>query len=269
MRRRDIGRDDLLPLLSGAAINVSVVIPTLNEARNLPHVLPRVPSWVHEIVLVDGGSTDGTVEVAKELRDDVVIVQDLTPGKGAALRRGFAEATGDIIVMIDADGSMDPGEIRSFVSALVGGADFAKGSRFLHGGGTADMEWYRKLGNAILTRLVRAGFGGRYSDLCYGYNAFWKHTIHSLDLRANGFEIETLMNIRALRAGITVTEVPSFEARRIHGTSNLNTVKDGWRVLKTIATEKFTTRFDPLEPAIDLRDADRQAVESEIRSLAG
>jgi glycosyltransferase involved in cell wall biosynthesis len=266
-------KGDIVPLPAGIVLKVSVVIPTLNEAENLPHVLPRIPGWVDEVVLVDGGSTDGTPDVARELLPEVVVVQHLTPGKGAALRRGFDEASGDIIVMLDADGSMDPGEIRSFVGALVGGADFAKGSRFCHGGGTADMEWYRKAGNAALTRVVRGAFGGRYSDLCYGYNAFWRHTIHSLDLRADGFEIETLMNIRALRAGLTITEVPSFEARRIHGTSNLNTVTDGWRVLRTIVRERFSTPFEPRPLTIDLRDGDLRDVilpeEGEIRSLAG
>jgi glycosyltransferase involved in cell wall biosynthesis len=235
------------------APRVSVVIPTLNEADNLPHVLPAIPAWVHEIVLIDGGSEDGTIDVAKQLRDDLVIIQDLTPGKGAALRRGFAAATGDIIVMIDADGSMDPGEIPRFVGALVGGADFAKGSRFCHGGGTTDMQWYRRVGNAVLTRMVRLGFGGRYSDLCYGYNAFWTRTVERLELDADGFEIETLMNIRALRANLAITEVPSFESERLFGASHLNTVTDGWRVLKTIVRERRRP-FSPPGEVIDLRD---------------
>ena len=258
------------PVPDGVGISVSVVIPTLDEAQNLPHVLPRIPRWVDEVVIVDGGSTDRTVEVAKELRPDVVIVEDLTPGKGAALRRGFDASTGDIIVMIDADGSMDPSEIRRFVSVLVGGAQFAKGSRFLHGGGTDDMEWYRRLGNTALTMCVRMGFGGRYSDLCYGYNAFWKTAIDSLDLDADGFEIETLMNIRALQAGLAVTEVPSFESKRIHGSSHLNTITDGWRVLRTIITE----RAKPFKPStaveIDLRTEDSVPIqEAEVRSITG
>ena len=235
----DLGGDES-PLSYGADVSVAVVIPALNEAQNLPHVLPRVPFWVDEIVLVDGGSTDQTVEVAKELRPDLVVIEDLNPGKGVALRRGFEATTSDIIVMIDADGSMDPGEIRKFVSTLIGGANFAKGSRFVHGGGTSDMEWYRRAGNHVLTRLVRLGFGGRYTDLCYGYNAFWRSSLESLALDADGFEIETLMNIRALRAGLVVTEVPSYESRRIHGTSHLNTISDGWRVLRTICAERVT-----------------------------
>jgi len=241
---------DRAPVLND--VTVSVVVPTLDEAKNLPHVLPGIPDWVLEVIIVDGGSKDNTIEVAKELRDDVVIIEDLTPGKGAALRRGFSVARGDIIVMIDADGSMDPGEISAFVGVLVGGADFAKGSRFLHGGGTADMEWYRRLGNFGLTLLVRMGFGGKYSDLCYGYNAFWKSAIERLELDADGFEIETLMNVRALTAGLSVTEVPSFEAKRLYGSSHLNTITDGWRVLMTIISE----RRNPHRPSgsvIDLR----------------
>ncbi len=241
----------LVPVVPGEH-TVSVVIPTLDEAKNLPHVLPRIPDWVHEVVLVDGGSTDGTIEVAKELRDDLVVIEDLTPGKGAALRRGFAVASGDIVVMIDADGSMDPDEIPAFVAALIGGADFAKGSRFCHGGGTVDMEWYRRLGNAVLTRMVRTAFGGRYSDLCYGYNAMWSRTIDRLELDADGFEIETLMNIRALTTGMTVTEVPSYESERLFGSSHLNTVTDGWRVLKTIISERRKPHRSEA-PVIDLR----------------
>ncbi|MEM7337561.1 MAG: glycosyltransferase family 2 protein [Actinomycetota bacterium] len=245
---------------------MSVVIPTLNEARNLEHVLPRIPVWVDEVVIVDGGSTDRTVQVAKELWPDVVIVEDLTPGKGAALRRGFAVSTGEIIVMIDADGSMAPEEIQTFVAALVGGADFAKGSRFVHGGGTSDMEWYRYLGNAMLTRMVRLGFGGRYSDLCYGYNAFWRTAIDRLDLDADGFEIETLMNVRALTAGLNVTEVPSFESKRIHGSSHLNTITDGWRVLRTIISERLN-RFVPASSVPTSGGAAIPAIERSTRDV--
>lgn len=221
---------------------VSVVIPTLNEAENLPHVLPRIPRDVHEVILVDGHSTDGTVEVARHLRPSIRVVQQDGKGKGNALRCGFAAVTGDIIVMLDADGSTDPAEIPLFVGALLAGADFVKGSRFLQGGGTADMPLFRKFGNWGFVLLVRNFFGGSYSDLCYGYNAFWRRVLPYLALDCDGFEVETMMNVRALRAGLRVAEVPSFEASRVYGTGRLQTFPDGWRVLKTIFKERVDDR---------------------------
>lgn len=216
---------------------VSVVIPALNEADNLPHVLPLIPPWVDEVILVDGHSTDGTVEIAQQLLPEIQIIQQEGRGKGAAVRSGFRAAKGDIIIMLDADGSTDPGEVPIFVSALLAGADFAKGSRFAQGGGTADMPWYRRWGNWCFVMIVRALFGGSYSDLCYGYNAFWADVLPALNLNGTGFEIETIMNVRALRAGLKVVEVPSFEDKRIYGQGRLRTIPDGWRVLKTIFRE--------------------------------
>jgi len=220
-------------------VAVSVVIPALNEAENLVHVLPRIPKNVHEVILVDGFSTDETVQVAQELLPNLRVVYQEGPGKGAALRTGFSAATGDIIVMLDADGSTNPAEIPAFVGALQAGADFAKGSRFLQGGGTADMPFYRRWGNKAFVMLVRLFFGGSYTDLCYGYNAFWRDVLPYLSLNGNGFEIETMMNVRALRVGLKISEVPSFEAERVHGVGRLKTIPDGWRVLKTIFKERF------------------------------
>jgi glycosyltransferase involved in cell wall biosynthesis len=237
--------------------SVSVVIPALNEAENLPHVLPRIPTWVDEVILVDGHSTDDTVAVARALLPDVRIVAQEGRGKGAALRSGFAAATGDIIVMLDADGSTDPSEIPAYVGALLCGADFAKGSRFLQGGGTADMPRHRRLGNAAFVQTVRLLFGGRYSDLCYGYNAFWARVIPMLQLDGDGFEIETMMNVRALRAGLKIAEVPSFEAARVYGEGRLRTIPDGWRVLKTIYRERRT----PLRLAVPAAAAPPRPVE--------
>lgn len=217
--------------------SVSVVIPTLNEAGNLPHVLPRLPSWIHELVIVDGLSTDDTVAVAKSHAPRAKVVMVSTPGKGAALRAGFAACTGDIVVMLDADGSTDPQEIPAFVGLLLSGADVAMGSRFTLGGGTDDMERHRRMGNWALTRLVRLGFGARFSDLCYGYTAFWRDVLPVISGPFRGFEVETVIHIRAVRAGLRIAEVPSFESIRISGTTNLRTVRDGFRVLRAIGTE--------------------------------
>ena len=224
------------------AATVSVIIPTLNEARNLPHVFEALPDWITEVVLVDGRSTDDTVAVARGLRPDVRVVMQEGRGKGDALLAGFAASTGDIIVALDADGSTDAREILRFVTALIGGADFVKGSRFASGGGSADLTMTRRLGNKLLRALVNQLFGTRYTDLCYGYNAFWARHLDTLALDCAGFEVETLMNIRAATAGLVVHEVPSFEHRRIHGVSNLRIVMDGRRIAKVIIREWFASR---------------------------
>jgi glycosyltransferase involved in cell wall biosynthesis len=227
-----------------------LIIPAKNEAKNVRHVLPLIPDEVDEVILVDGNSTDGTVDVARGLRPDIRVVRQAGTGKGNALRAGFAAARGDIIVMIDADGSTDPREIPVFVSMLMAGADFVKGSRFMQGGGSADITWLRKMGNWGLTTLVKLLYGGSFTDLAYGYAAFWRHIVPALELDGDGFEIETMLNVRALRSGVRVAEVPSFEAERLHGESNLDTFRDGWRVLKTILREKVRPqkRIGPLNP---------------------
>jgi glycosyltransferase involved in cell wall biosynthesis len=245
--RRDAPQDAFAafrPISSHLAITpgVSVVIPAMNEAANLPHVFATLPPWIHEVVLVDGHSTDDTVPVARSLWPRVKVVEQRGRGKGDALISGFAAATGDIIVMVDADGSADGGEIVSYVSALVSGADFAKGSRFANGGGTDDMTFIRKLGNRVLCALVNAKFGARYTDLCYGFNAFWAHCLDHIALDCAGFEVETLMNIRVVKAGLRVQEIPSHEHLRIHGASNLRAVRDGLRVLRVILRERGVRR---------------------------
>lgn len=232
------------PVTSHLAIAppVSVVIPAMNEAENLPYVFKTLPAWVHEVVLVDGNSTDATVRVAEELWPGVKVVPQQGRGKGDALITGFEACTGDIIVMVDADGSADGGEIVSYVSALVSGADFAKGSRFANGGGTDDMTFIRRLGNRVLCAVVNRKFGARYTDLCYGYNAFWRHCLDKIELDCTGFEIETLINIRVVKAGLKVQEIPSHEYLRIHGVSNLRAVRDGLRVLRVILRERSNRR---------------------------
>jgi glycosyltransferase involved in cell wall biosynthesis len=232
---------------------VSVVVPTRNEAKNLEIVLPAIAAVrpaVHEIIVVDGHSTDGSVDVARRVLPTVKAITQTRKGKGNAMACGFAAATGDVIVMFDADGSADPGEIPAFVSALVAGADFAKGSRFAPGGGSDDITLLRRSGNAGLNGVANTLFGTAYSDLCYGYNAFWADLLPLLDLPpievpatdagmlwGDGFEIETVLNCRMAAAGLRITEVPSVERQRMFGETNLRTLADGARVLRTLIAE--------------------------------
>lgn len=237
-------------------LRVSVVIPTLNEADNLPHVFTELPADLHEVVLVDGHSVDDTIQVARELRPDIRVVLQARRGKGDALACGFAACTGDVIVMMDADGSTDPGEIPRFVQAIVDGAEFAKGSRYLSGGGSADLTWLRRTGNKFLSFAVNLLYGTKYTDLCYGYNAFRRSCLESLLVDCPGFEVETLINIRVAKLGIKVAEVPSFEGERINGISNLHPVRDGFRILWVI----FRERFKHLEPTAHVYEEMPQAL---------
>jgi glycosyltransferase involved in cell wall biosynthesis len=229
---------------------VSIVVPALNEALNLAAVLPLLPK-VHEVILVDGGSVDGTVQAARRALPGIVTVLQTRKGKGNALAAGFARVTGDIVVMFDADGSADPAELGRFVGALTAGADFAKGSRYRAGGDSADITPIRHYGNRFLNLVFNLLFRTRHTDLCYGYNAFWADLLPLLDLPehsrpapangkmlwGDGFEIETVINCRFSAAKVAITEVPSVEKLRMFGESNLHAVQDGLRVLRTLVTE--------------------------------
>jgi glycosyltransferase involved in cell wall biosynthesis len=240
--------------LRPAEPRISIVVPAMNEARNLEVILPQLPE-VHEVILVDGGSVDGTIETARRILPEIRVAQQTRKGKGNALAVGFAAVTGDIVVMFDADGSADPKEIDRFVQALLDGADFAKGSRYTAGGGSTDLTGIRSLGNKCLNGNANRLFKTKFTDLCYGYNAFWADIIPVIDLPdpalpapangmlwGDGFEVETLISCRVAASGLKVSEVPSFELDRIFGESNLNAISDGTRCLRTMYAERRRAR---------------------------
>ena len=242
--------------------SISVVIPAKDEARNIGWVLERMPSYVDEVIVVDGLSRDGTLDVAKLIAPHVIAIHELRPGKGAALRAGLNAATGDCIVIMDADGSMDPIEIEHYVRPIAEGFDLAKGSRFVGGGGSEDITHLRTFGNRVLLGVANRLFGTKYSELCYGFMALRRSRLPQLALDVDGFEIETQIVTRAIRAGLRITEVPSRELARRSGQSNLRTFRDGWRVLRTITSEWLRQR-----PAPVFDHAIRVEAEDSLRSL--
>jgi glycosyltransferase involved in cell wall biosynthesis len=218
---------------------VSVVIPTLNEAGNLPYVLNTIPRWVDEIVIVDGRSSDDTARVARVLRPDARIVHQVRKGKGAALRAGLESARGEILIIMDADGSLDGADIEKFRDALVEGADYVKGSRFADGGGSTDITRLRRVGDAGICFLLWMFFGTRYTDGTYGFKGMWASSLDAIRIDTDGFEVELLIDIRAHRGGLRTAEVACFETDRIHGRSNLNALSDGLRCLRVILRERL------------------------------
>jgi len=218
-------------------MRVSIVIPTLNEEKNLPKVLKDIPNSVHEIIVVDGHSTDKTVDIAKKYGAKVIF-DDV--GKGSALRRGMKAAKGDIVIMMDADCSHKSSEIGLLTEGIKAGFDVCMGSRFIQGGGTEDMPWYRKLGNKFFIFLVNLIWKMNYSDLCYGYRSFRKSCIKKLGLKQDGFGIETEIAIKTAKKKMRVLEIPSYEKARASGESRLRTFRDGWLIFKTILHEMLS-----------------------------
>lgn len=238
---------------------VSLVLPCFNEAKNLPVVLGLIPEFVTEVLLVDGGSSDDSVAVARSLRPDVRVLGQHSPGKGLALAIGLLEATSEVVILADTDCSMDFGEMESFVHALFAGADLVKGTRHLPPGGSDDFRVIRRIGNLGLVKLVNLLFRTNLTDVTYGYAAFWTDTVQSIGLDeivakvvsketkasrrpkvyGHGFEIEVMLACRTAHLGYTVSEVPCFERLREHGDSKLTVFRDGFRNLHAILYERF------------------------------
>lgn len=252
----------------GFHADVSVLIPAKNEAQNLPWVLSRIPvEW--EVVLIDGNSSDGTVAVATQYRPDIVLADQSGPGKGAAVLAGMRAARGRYVIILDADGSMDPVDMYAIVGALRAGADVVKGSRCSAGAGSEDLTKIRDLGNRALTTAFNLLYRQRLTDLTYGYLAFTRDALDGIDADGlidadstipaamrrwlglisrngyvgygQGFDIETLLLTRASQAGMRICEVSCFERHRMFGDSNLGTFRDGFRILTALIYERRTS----------------------------
>ena len=219
----------------GKRIHVSVVIPTLNEEGNIAQVIKGVKENLdgesYEIVVVDGNSSDGTAEIARS--HGARVITD-SGGKGSALIKGLRAARGDILISMDADLSHRPGELKLLVDGIEIGYDVCMGSRFIYGGGTDDMPLIRKVGNKFFVFLVNLLFHSRFSDLCYGYRSLRRSVLPKLRLEEQGFGIETEINIKAVKAGLRIIEVPSTEKKRVAGEAKLRTFRDGYVILRTI-----------------------------------
>lgn len=218
---------------------VTVLICTLDEAENLPHVLPKIPGWVHEILMIDGHSTDKTVEVAKTMRPEVTVLYQPGKGKGDALKCGIEHASGDIIVTLDADGATDPEEMPKFIEPLLDGYDFAKGSRFLQRF-PHNKPWHRILGNWVIVMTFNILFLRKYTDLCSGYNAFRRKKVAQVNLFSpDGFENEPLINTRAKKKGLRIIEVGHSDEGRLGGDVKEQSWRQGFKAIKSIIRERF------------------------------
>ncbi|MEU4280057.1 glycosyltransferase family 2 protein [Streptomyces tanashiensis] len=200
----------------------------------LDRLLDQVPAGVREVVLIGGPTEAGGVR-------DGIDVQRLGPWdftRGDIPHAALLAATGDLVVLMNADGSMSPHEIPHYLHYLESGYDFVKGSRFIAGGDYADYPLSRRLGQRALLRVARRLYGQHLTDLWYGFCAFRRPFVDLLDLREDGVELGAELVTHALHYGLRVAEVPSLELPSRHGPTHPRTVRDGARILGTLLDER-------------------------------
>lgn len=217
---------------------VTVLICTLNEEEGIGDILERIPLWVDEILLVDGNSADNTVEIARSIRPRTRVLYQPGKGKGDALRCGIENATGEVVVTLDADRATDPEDMPRFIEPLLNGYDFAKGSRFLqrlpH-----NKPWHRVMGNWAITITFDVLFLRGYTDLCSGYNAFWRKSVGDIKWPQDGFENEPFINCQVAKRKLKVIEVVHLDQGRLKGEVKESSWRQGFKAIKTILRERF------------------------------
>jgi glycosyltransferase involved in cell wall biosynthesis len=218
--------------------SVSVVIPAFNEQRSIGHVIEETTSVMddlgvpYEIIVVNDGSTDKTGQVATRYKA-TVLTNERNRGKGYAIRRGFEQATGDIIVTLDADGAHSPKEIPDLIDPLSNGTDIVGGSRFLGNKGFSTTRLNR-VGNFIFNTAIATLTGKRVTDSQTGFRALKKEVLEKLNLASSGYEIETEITVKSLKNGFTFEEKPISCKQRQFNASKLRVLSDGAQILKTI-----------------------------------
>jgi glycosyltransferase involved in cell wall biosynthesis len=233
--------------------SVSLIIPARNEAKGLREVLGEaIPDFIDEVIVVDGHSVDRTPEVVAAVCPRARIIVQPGRGKGDAIKTGLAVAQGDIVVTMDGDGSHRLSDIHPMVDKLLDGYDFVKGSRALPGADSDDFTAWRSAGNWALTAFTRWLFGADWTDITYGFNAYWRQIMLDDARLSSGFQFEIQTAIRASRGGLAVSEIACFERRRVWGTSKLSPVSDGWNILKAILAEAAPRRRVHFRSVVDL-----------------
>lgn len=225
-----------------AAIEISVVMPCLNEADTLAVCVDKALRAMHEngiqgeVIVADNGSNDGSIEIAQKHGARVVNVTE--KGYGNALMGGIAEARGKYVLMGDADDSYDFLELPKFVEKLRTGCDIVQGCRLETGGGHVEKGampfLHRYWGNPMFTMFVRNWFGAGIHDVYCGLRGFTKEAYKRLALRCTGMEFATEMIIKAALMKMSIEEVPITlhpDGRKAHK-PHLRTFRDGWRTLR-------------------------------------
>lgn len=216
----------------------TLVVPVLNEIEAVQIIMPQIdPAWVDEILVIDGGSTDGTVEWLQQ--QGYTVHSQNGRGFGTGMLLGMRLASGDIIVEFTPDGNALPEIIPTLVAAIESGFDLVIASRYLENAKSEDDDVVTRFGNWMFTTIVNVLFGSRYTDSLVGFRAFRKSAALGLDMNAKGLSWPCQSSIRFAEDEFRVTEIPGDEPKRIGGERKMRPIKTGWEILTLIFREYF------------------------------
>ena len=223
------------------SLTTTLLLPTLNEIEALRTIVPQIrKEWVDEIIVIDGGSTDGTVEFARE--HGFIVHSQSGRGFGVGMRQGMQLAKGDIVVEFMTDGNSLPEDIPRIIAKMREGYDLIIASRYLDGNKSDDDDWLTALGNRIFTTVVNIFFGAHYTDVLVGTRAYRRESALKLDCDAVGLSWPCQSSMRFARAGLRVGEISAHEPKRIGGTRKMKPFKTGWEITKLILRDFATFR---------------------------
>ncbi len=217
-------------------MKLSVIIPTHNEEQNLPVVLSHIPYHpdIEEVLLVDGHSSDRTIETARRVYPGIKILQQTGRGKGNAIVCGALAAIGDYFLVIDGDGSQLPEEIPAYMEEARYGCDLVKGSRYMAGGFSEELTWDRRIVTHIAQFIANKLWKTDFSDICFGMFLIKRSRFIELGIQSQRHDVEWELMAKAAKHNFSIIEVPSYEARRISGRSHVSYFRDGWMIARTI-----------------------------------
>lgn len=217
-------------------MKITLLAPTLNEIEAVRVVLPKIKKeWVDEIIVIDGGSTDGTVEYCQN--NGYLVHRQKGRGYGNGMRDGYSVAQGDIVIEFPPDGNSPPERIPDIIKKINEGYDFVVASRYKAGAKSYDDDLLTAVGNKIFTFLVNLLFGANYTDVLIGFRAYRRESFSKLKMTAAGLDWSVQMPIQFAKVGFKIAEIPVDEPKRIGGQRKMSPFKTGWKILKIIIKE--------------------------------